>query len=320
MTRRVLAVLGACLLAAATGCVSAGSLFSGQMEQVTVQKSGRWFENNRIAIIDVDGVIGRQRNFLHNGTTVADVKEKLKRVREDGGVRAVILRINSPGGDVWSSDTIHHEVRRFKQETGLPVVAAISGLGASGGFYVALSADRIIASPAALTGSIGVIAEFIDAQGLLQKIGVQSTVIKTGEKKDMGSPMREMTPEERQLMQHDIESFFRRFVATVRAGRPGCTEADVQAFSDGRVLTAQQALDLHLIDSIGYLDDAIDAAKQMAHITHADVVLYRPFPSYTSNIYSVAEEPALTGLQAALGAVGEMTDPGRPTFLYLYEP
>lgn len=320
MTGRVAAVLGVFMLAGAMGCINVQPLLSGKMEQVTVQESGRWFETNRIAIIDIDGVIGRQRNFLHSGTTVADVKEKLKRAREDGSVRAIILRINSPGGDVWSSDTINHEVRRFKQETGLPVVADIEGLGASGGFYVALSADRIIASPTSLTGSVGVIAEFIDAQGLLKKIGVQSTTVKSGENKDMGSPFRQMTDAQRQIVQGDIDTFFQRFLATVRASRPNCTQADVKKFSDGRVLTARQALDLHLIDKIGYLDDAIAEAKRMAHISHADVVLYRPYPSYNSNIYSMAAQPAMSGLQQALGTLGEMTDPGRPTYLYLYEP
>ncbi len=146
MARRVTAVLGVCLLVAAMGCIDTRTLLAGKMEQVTVESSGRWFESNRIAIIDVDGVIGTQRSLFHSGTTVADVKEKLKRAREDGHVRALILRINSPGGDVWSSDTINYEVRRFKQETGRPVVACITGMGASGGLYVALSADRIIAT------------------------------------------------------------------------------------------------------------------------------------------------------------------------------
>ncbi len=251
---------------------------------------------------------------------MADVKEKLKRAREDSGVRAIVLRINSPGGGVWSADTINYEVRRFKQETGRPVVACITGMGASGGFYVALAADRIIASPAALTGSVGVISEFVNVQGLFKKLGLQSTAIKTGARKDMGSPMRELTPEEKQILQNVVDTLFKRFVATVRKSRPQVTDADLAKFSDGRVLTAQQALDLHLIDGIGYLEDAIDQAKRMAHITHADVVLYRPFPDYTANIYATAQEPQLNALQQALGALGSMADMDRPAFMYLYRP
>jgi len=320
MTRRVMAVACVCLLAGAMGCIDTRTLLGGRMQQVTVQDSGRWFESNRIAIIDIDGVIGTRRGLFQNGTTVADVTEKLKRARADGGVRAVVLRIHSPGGDVWSSDTINYEVRRFKQETGRPVVACITGMGASGGFYVAVSADRIVASPAALTGSVGVISEFVNVQGLLKKLGLESTAIKTGARKDMGSPMRDMTPEERQILQNVVESLFKRFVATVRAGRPECTDSDLQQFSDGRVLTAQQALDLHLIDSIGYLEDAIDEAKRMAHITHADVVLYRPFPDYTANIYATSQQPQINALEQALGALGSVADAQRPAFMYLYRP
>ena len=317
MARRVLAVLCVCAVAAATGCIDTRALLAGQMQEVTVDKSGRWFETNRIAIIDVDGVIGSQRNFLHSGTTVADVAEKLKRAREDSGVRAVVLRINSPGGDVWSSDTMNYEVQRFKQQTRKPVVAAISGMGASGGYYVALAADRIVASPAAVTGSVGVIMDSVNVQGLFGKLGLQSVVIKTGEKKDMLSSTREMTPEERRLMQQDIESFFKRFVATVRESRRDCTDADVAQFSDGRVLTAQQALDLHLVDGIGYLEDAISDAKRLAGITHANVVLYRPYPDYTANIYATAQPPTFGALEQALGALSEAQ---RPAFQYLYQP
>ena len=320
MARRVMAVLGVCLLVGALGCIDTRTLLAGRMQQVTVEDSGRWFESNRIAIIDVDGVIGTQRSLFHSGTTVADVKEKLKRARDDGSVRAVVLRINSPGGDVWSSDTINYEVRRFRRETGRPVVACITGMGASGGLYVALSADRIVASPSALTGSVGVISEYVNAEGLLKKLGLESTAIKTGARKDMGSPLRQMTPEEQQILQNVVETLFKRFVATVRASRPECTDADLQQFSDGRVLTATQALDLHLIDSIGYLEDAIDEAKRMAHITHADVVLYRPFPDYTSNIYAATQQPQIGAMQELLGALGTVADAQRPAFMYLYRP
>jgi protease-4 len=317
MARRVLAVVCVGMLAATVGCINAQGLLTGQMETVTVQKSGHWFEHNRIALIDIDGVIGTEHNIFHSGTTVADVAEKLRRAREDSGVRAVVLRINSPGGGVWSSDTIYHEVKRFEAQTGRPVVAAITGMGASGAYYVAVAADRIVASPDSLTGSVGVISDFVNVKGLFDKIGLQSTVIKTGARKDMGSPTREMTPEEHQLMQQLIDSFFQRFVATVRASRTECTDADFKQFSDGRVLTAEEAVHLHLIDSVGYLEDAIDEAKRMAHITHADVVLYRPFPDYRTNIYATAQQPAIGSLEQVLNA---LADAQRPAFQYLYQP
>ena len=309
------AVLGAALFALG-GCINISALPGGQIEEVVVRESPRWFEPNKVAIVDVESFIGGGSRLLP-GTSVADVKEKLKRAVADSSVRAIVLRVNSPGGEVSASDTIFHEVLRFRQETGRPVVAALVGTAASGGYYAALAADCIVAEPTAVTGSIGATLRYVNVEGLFGKIGLKSEHIQSGPLKDIGSATRPMTPEERKILQDLINTLFQRFIGLVRERRPDMTPADLDAISDGRVLTAQQALDLHMVDRIGYLDDALDEAYRLADIQHADVILYRHFPSYNSNIYSEAApapDPLARGLDLLL--------PPRPgaVFLYLWTP
>jgi protease-4 len=273
---------------------------------------------NRIAVVDVNGFIESEPGFwslLAAATSVADVKQKLRLAADDGRVRAVVLRINSPGGEASASDMIYEEVRHFKEETRKPVVAALMGTAASGGYYVALSSDRIVANPTCITGSVGVVMDLLNIEGLYGKIGLQSVVIKSGDKKDIGSPTRKLTEEERAILQSVNRALFDRFLDTVRAGRPKMDDAQRAAISDGRIFTAQQALKLDLVDSVGYLSDAIAAARDLAGITHADVVLYRPSPSYNSNIYAKSGADLLFegGLELLLRGQS-------PAFLYLWSP
>ena len=205
-----------------------------------------WFETNRIALVDVSGFIASETGFwtFFGGTSVADVKQKLQLAAADSRVRAVVLRINSPGGEASASDMIYQEVLRFKEKTGKPVVAALMGTAASGGYYVALSADRIVASPTTITGSVGVIMDFVNVERLYGKIGLESEVIKSGEKKDIGSPTRPMTPEEREILQGLNRALFDQFLAVVRERRRGMDEQQLKTVSDGRIMTAQEALQL----------------------------------------------------------------------------
>jgi len=305
-------VLALCL----TGCISVGLSRPTRVEEVLVRPSSRWFELNRVALIDVGGFIGTDTGFLRGGTSVADVKEKLKRAADDGRVKAVVLRINSAGGTAAASDMVCQEVLKFKQDTGKPVVAALMGTAASGGYYVALGADRIVALPTTVTGSIGVALRLFNVEGLFGKLGLRSEVIKSGQKKDIASMFRPMTPEERQVLQGVISALFDRFRQTLRARRPQVTDADLEKISDGRILTAQQALELHLVDRIGYLDDAIDEAIRLAGIPDADVILYRAFPSYNQNIYALSPGSG-NGLEEGMGRLlGER----QPAFLYLWTP
>ena len=319
MSRRALVVL-AVLALALSGCVYIPIFRPAKLSAVTVEKSPRWFESNRIALIDVDGFLSTSSSdglFALGGTTVADLKEKLKFAEQDGGVRAVVLRINSPGGEATASDMMYKELEEFRARTGKPVVACMMSLAASGGYYVAAGADVIIAAPTTVTGSVGVIMQFINVEGLFDKIGLRSEVIKSGEKKDIGSPYRVLTPEEREMLQGINRSLFDQFVAAVRKGRPQMTEEDVKAVSDGRILTAQQAQALHMVDGIGYMSDALATARKMAGIQTADVILYTAYPSYNSNIYA-----ALGGGNAPMmeEAVKLLLKRRGPMFLYLWSP
>lgn len=317
MKRRCLTVslLGAALLATA-GCINVAPLVGGQMQEVVVRESPRWFEPNKVAIVEVEGFIGGGGWFMP-GTSVADVRERLDRAAADASVRAIVLRVSSPGGEATASDTVFHEIMRFREETGRPVVAALRGTAASGGYYVALAADRIIAEPTAVTGSVGVSLHYVNLEGLLGKIGLKSEPIESGPLKGIGSPARPMTPEEHQILQGVINALFERFIGLVRERRPDMTEAQLKGIADGRVVTAQQALDLHMVDRIGYLDEALGEAYGLAGIEHADVTIYRHFPSYDRNIYSAATQegdPLAHGL-------GLLLPPWSGTaFLYLWTP
>ena len=299
------------------GCINVGAFPSEGLERVVVEKSGRWVETNRIALVDVGGFIASESGLwtMLGGTSVADVQQKLQLAAADSRVRAVVLRINSPGGEASASDVIYQEVLRFKETTGKPVVAALMGAAASGGYYIALSADCIVASPTTITGSVGVIMDLVNMEKLYGKLGLESVVIKSGEKKDIGSLTRPMTPEEREILQGLNRALFDRFLATVRERRRAMDEQQLKTVSDGRVVSAQEALQLNLVDRIGYLRDAIRLACDLAKIESADVILYRSSPGYNSNIYAQAG----TGLLLEEGLNMLLLRRG-PTFLYLWAP
>jgi len=315
---RVMATTVVILAMAAGGCINLGPLLVGEMRAVTVRESPRWFEPNRVALVDVNGFIGSEGGLLPPfvGTPLADVREKLERAAEDDRVKAIVLRIDSPGGEVTASDMVYREIVRFKEETGKPVVASLQGTAASGGYYVALSADRIVAAPTSVTGSVGVIIRLLNVAEFFQKIGLESQVVKSGEKKDMASATRDLTDEEMEILQGVTDQMFARFIGTVRRNRPGMTEEQLELISDGRILTADEALELNMVDEVGYLDEAIDLSFRMADIKNADIILYRPFPDYNTNIYAqAAQQPGVLeqGMKALLRR-------GGPAFLYLWSP
>ena len=189
------------------GCITINLMPStGPLKETQVSGTGA----AKILMIDLSGVISsrdQESSLGEKPNMVAEIKEELSRAAEDDKVKAVVLRINSPGGTVAASDILYHEVKAFKEKRKIPVVASIMDVGASGGYYVAAAADRIIAHPASVTGSVGVIMLTVNAQGLLEKIGVQTTAVTSGPRKDMGSPFRPMTPEERAIFQSVIDSF-----------------------------------------------------------------------------------------------------------------
>ncbi|MBI5795140.1 MAG: S49 family peptidase, partial [Planctomycetes bacterium] len=193
-------IFGLCLLLA-SGCsfISVSLVpYVAPLKETTVMGKGK----EKVLIVEISGIISEEEKRGIAGLSgepdmVARIKEELKTAAKDKHIKAVILRINSPGGTVTASDLIYHEIEQFKKKTGNKVIACIMDLGASGGYYVAVSADKIVAHPTTVTGSIGVIMLNLSVEGLLQKIGVKDTSIKTGEHKDMGSPLKTMTEEER---------------------------------------------------------------------------------------------------------------------------
>ena len=247
------------------------------------------YGRDKVLLVDVSGVImeTRHRSLLGLGvaTTPAYIKEVLDKAAKDGHIKALVLRINSPGGTVSASDMMHHELMLYKQEHHVPVVACLMSLATSGGYYLAQAADTIVANPAGITGSIGVLAMKLNFKGLMNKVGVQGEMVKSGKWKDFWSPFRPSTPQEKQMMQEIINSYYRGFVDVVCQGRKMDLK-EVKRVADGRIYTASQAKDLGLVDSLGYLDDAVKIAEEKAGLEHAKVVRYHRPGSYRPNIYS----------------------------------
>ena len=210
---------------------------------------------DRIALIRVEGPI------LDSRETVTE----LKRFGKSASVKAIVLRIDSPGGGVVPSQEIYDAVKRVRDKYQKKVVASMGNVAASGGYYIAAAADRIVANPGTLTGSIGVIMELANLEGLLTKVGVESVVIKSGRYKDLASPFRKMSKEDRRLLQAVLEDVHRQFIEAVAEGR-SLPIAEVKLLADGRVFTGRQARDVKLVDGLGNLQDAIELAADLAGI------------------------------------------------------
>jgi protease-4 len=213
------------------------------------------YGEDRIAVIRVEGVI------LDAQSTIGD----LKKYGESPAVKAIVLRIDSPGGGVVPSQEIHDAIKRLRSKTNKAIIASMGTVAASGGYYIAVATDRIIANPGTLTGSIGVIMELANLEGLLKKIGVQSVVVKSGRYKDIGSPFRQMNTEDRRILQSVMDDVHRQFIEAVAEGRSLEIE-EVRRFADGRVFTGRQAKDMNLIDELGDLQEAIRFAADLAGI------------------------------------------------------
>lgn len=240
---------------------------------------GKRSATEKVVVLPIQGVIMEEGDGPRALRSVSRMRSMLRAVRQDKAVKAIVLEIDSPGGGVTASDQIHHELLRFRQETGIPIVALFGDVAASGGYYVAMASDEILAHTTTITGSIGVISQFPQVRELMDKIGVEILTIKSLDEqgkssfKDMGSPFREMRPEERRLLQGLITQMWERFVEVVAAGREGKLDrAQVRALADGRIFTGRQALELKLVDALGYQEDAFKRARDLGQAPQAKVV------------------------------------------------
>ncbi len=278
-------------LLALSGCafISVSLLPSAKpLEEQVIEGQGK----PKILLLDLNGAISFQEEadglkLQKLPSKVSFFREVLRRAEADPEIAGVIVRINSPGGSVSASDTIYHEIMNFRQKRKIPVYAFFMELGTSGAYYVASASDRIIASPTAITGSIGVIAMRLNIEGLLSKIGVSGETYKSGSMKDFWSPLRPSTPEEQKMLQDVIDRLYGRFIEIVSANRQkALNEREVRDLADGRIFTAGEALRVKLIDQVSYLDETIDSMKKELGIDRARIVTYVRPRTFKSSIYS----------------------------------
>ncbi len=257
-------------------------------------RSGGFAFGEKVGVVEVCGVIANSRK----------INEQLIEFREDPSIKAIVLRVDSPGGGVGPSQEIHREVVRTVAVK--PVVVSMGSVAASGGYYIAAPANRIVANAGTITGSIGVIMEFTNLQGLLEKIGLSSQVVKSGEYKDIGSAVRPMTDADRSVLQGLIDDVHQQFVAAVAEGR-GVEMEKAKTLADGRVYTGSQAMALGLVDQLGNLQDAIALAGELAGTTAPPKVVYPPkertglidylLQETVSRLHRGLEERAAPGLE-----------------------
>lgn len=281
------------------GCIIVPPLFGerrGPLEVETLEPAKRFFSTDRILVLDLTGVVDIEtRGGLFSSSRpgmLIQLKDRLKYAKKDRTLKAVILRVNSPGGSVTASDLIYHELVSFKEaRPDVPIIAFMQDVAASGGLYVAMAADEIYALPTTVTGSIGVIAMLPDLQGLSDKVGLGMRVIKSGKNKDLGSPWRDMTEEDRAIFQGLIDSMYEKFVTVVLEGREeqGLTREQLLTFADGRILTAEQAESHGIIDGVVYPDDVFKRAKELARTSDAAIVSYEyPYSNRQGNFYATS--------------------------------
>jgi protease IV len=305
-----------------SGCIHI-DLFpgGGSLKEAILSGEGK----DKVLLIDISGMLttGKASGILEEPSLPARLKEELTKAEEDEHVKAVVLRINTPGGSVTASDLVYHELKVFKKKRSVPVIAAIMDLGTSGGYYIAMAADHILAHPSTITGSIGVIMVTMNAEGLLEKVGVQPAAIVSGPKKSMGSPFRPMNDEERAIFQRTIDHLFEQFLVVVKEGRPGLSMEQIRTVADGRIFTADIAKAKGLVDSIGYLDEAVDLAKKEAKLEQARVVTYTRGGGTHQNIYSQFDPPQIGPIgfpQVDAHSLFNVLTGGTPQMLYMWMP
>ncbi|MCB2155653.1 signal peptide peptidase SppA [bacterium] len=306
------------------GCVIIPiSLPTMPTDQMVMYKEGKG--RDKVAIIDVSGVLtsgGASESFFGSDSSVVSLTKKLDVAREDKHVKAIILRVDSPGGGVTASDIMYRELMRFKQERDIPIYVSMQNLAASGGYYISMAGDRIYAHPTSITGSIGVIAMFPEVKGLMDMAGVKMNAIRTGEMKDAGAFYDHMTDAERELYTDVIQDMYSQFLAVIEKNRTNLTHDELLAAADGRIYTAKQALDKGLIDGVAYLDEVIEMAKKDVGKDPDVVLIMRSSREEVSTAYASSKAPETGGTQFNLFNMNLDTfgAPSTEVFQYMWRP
>ncbi len=291
----------------------------GELKEKTIEGVGP----HKILLVDIDGLINNHKdrsltgNTLHLGM-VEKIRSVIEKAEKDKNIKALLVKINSPGGTVTASDIIFHLFKDYKERTKVKIYMQVMDLAASGGYYIAISGDEIIAHPTSLIGSIGVIALKVNLKDLMAKIGVDWEIVKSGDKKDFMSPFRAFTKEEREIFQSTIDKFHKRFVTKIANNRKGLNLSQVQLLADGRVFDAQEAKKFNLIDHISYLNGTVKKIKADLNNLNLKLVTYHRNEEFQGNIYSKLENPNIFNL------INPYLDfnPNSlsPYFLYIWSP
>ncbi|HVX14055.1 MAG TPA: S49 family peptidase [Pirellulales bacterium] len=293
---------------------------NGPLAEFTVM-AGDATSAERIALVDVDGVLlnsDMTGMSSYGENPVALFREKLDCIAANPCYRGVVVRINSPGGGVTASDIMRRDLLSLKQRTGLPVIACLLDVGTGGAYYLATAADQIVAHPTSVTGGIGVILNLYNLQDAMAQFNIVGVPVKSGDNIDMGSPIREQPDNVRQMLQTMADEFHQRFRTAVEQARPAHDPRHAEDF-DGRVFTAQQAWQRGLIDSIGYLDDAVAIARLAARRPAARVVLLHRRQDRARSPYAITPNIPLQGAALPVSMPG-LERCKLPTFLYIWEP
>jgi protease-4 len=306
------------LLVGPGGPGSGGGGGSAQPPETFIERYVSGKGSDKIAVLPIAGTIASETPVTPGSATASPetLRDQLDQATQDRRVKAVVLEVDSPGGGVVPTDQMHENIQEFKEETGKPVVVSMAQTAASGGYYISTAADRIFANPNTLTGSLGVIFEYLNFTEAAEEYGIQQEVVKSGPFKDIGSPTREPTEEELEILQDYVDEGYDQFVQVIVEGR-GLPEETVRELADGRVYSGQQAETLGLVDELGDLERAAEDSRELAGVEEATVVRYqRQSPGLVELLQARLSPTKPEAVQVLETAGIDLT----PELQYLYRP
>ena len=286
-----------------------------QLAETLIEGTG----TDKVLIIPVKGVITAQSSmklFQETQSVVESVTQQLDQARNDNDVKSVILEINSPGGGITASDIIYKEILEFKERTNKKIIVSMQDVAASGAYYISAAADQIISHPTTVTGSIGVIMPLIDISVLVEKYGIKDTSVKSGDMKNIGSPLKKMSFAEKKVLLDIVDEMYTRFLNIIADGRSMEVE-EVRRLSDGRIYTGKQALENGLVDQLGYMDDAITLAKEISGLKEAKIIKYKKMFNL-AEIFAGSMDNLFGNRTIKIGINTTATDNDFPRFMYLW--